>query len=269
MRAIKSSVLLLLLSILLAAPAFAGGWWSSIGLEGQPVGLGESVDLKVSEVMFDSIEDAEEAKEQDFYAYLVADFDKAALDEAMSRPHAGDWWTPLSEPILVGSVELMGWDSNLADGRVELDVPQIPPGSYYLMLCDAGCEVALGNLIPSRINVTDDVLAAQTTRRLQRAEAHLTLALQRSRSELRETRSTLRQALSDDARQDQDITRLESELIEAQKPDSPPWTAYAGWFFAGLAAAFLLLQRRKVNASGDQTVVERIPDDARELINAP
>ena len=269
MRATKAFVLLLLLSMLLAPPAVAGGWWSSIGFEGQPIGLGESIDLKMSEVMFDSLEEAEEARGQDFYAYLVADFDQTALDDAMSRPNPGDWWTPLSEPIPAGTVELLGWDANLAKARVELNVPQVSPGMYFLMLCDAGCNVALGNLIPSRVNVTDDVLAAQTTRRLQQAEADLTLALQRSRSELRQTRSTLRGALSDDALQDQRIDKLESQLIEVRKPESPPWITYAGWFFAGVGAAFLFLRRGRSRVSREEVSIERIPDDARELINSP
>lgn len=268
MRVIKGSLLLFILMTLLSPAAVAGGWWSSIGLEGQPVGLGESIDLKVSEVAFDSMEEAEEAKGRQFFAYLVQDFDRAALDDAMTRPNPGDWWTPLSEPILVGEVRLLDWSSNVAKGRVELDVPQVPPGTYFLMLCEAGCDVALGNLIPSKVEVTADVLAAQTMRRLQQAEADLTLALQRSRSELRETRSTLRETRSEAAEQNQRINKLESQLIEAQKPDSPPWIPFAGWFLAGAAAASFL-RRGRSHANRDQIMVERIPDDPRELINSP
>lgn len=269
MRAIKGSLLLFLLSALLAPPAAAGGWWSSIGLEGQPVGIGESIDLRVSEVMFHSIEEAEEAKGQKFFAYLVKNFDQAALDDAMTRADPGDWWTPLSEPIQAGTVELADWDSNLAKARVDLEVPPIPPGGYYLMLCDAGCAVALGDLIPSGVIVTEDVVAAQAARRLQEVEADLTLALQRARSEVRETRATLRQTRSDDAQQNERIDDLGAQLIEAQKPDSPPWIAYAGWFFAGLAIAFLFLRRGQSHARPDQMVIERIPDDARDLVDAP
>lgn len=269
MRLIKVSLLLLLQTSLLTPSAVAGGWWSSIGLEGQPLGIGESIEVTVSEVMFDSLDEAEAAKEQAFFAYLVRAFDRAALEDAMTRPNPGEWWRPTSEPILAGTVELMQWDANLAKGRVALDVPDVPPGPYFLMLCDAGCDVALGDLIPSRVDITDDVLAAQTTRRLQEAEADLTLALQRSRSELRETRSSLRRAQANDAEQDRRIGKLETDLAEASKPESPPWITYAGWFSAGATAVFLFLRRRRADADRNEILIERIPDDARELINSP
>lgn len=268
MRTVRCSLLLLLLGTFLAPSAGAGGWWSSIGLEGQPVGMGESIDLGVSEVMFDSIEEAEEAQGQEFFAYLVRDFDQAALDDAMTRADPGKWWRPTSQPIQVGTVELTDWDSNLAKGRVDLEVPEIEPGSYFLMLCDAGCGVPLGNLIPSGVTVTDDVVAAQTARRLQELEADLTLALQQSRSELRQTRSTLRQALSDDAKRDQRIAQLEAELVEAQDQEPVPWVAYAGWFFAGGATVFLLLRLRRSRGQKEEMLIERVPDDARELIDS-
>src|SRR3712207_3153223 len=85
MRRSNVSVLLVFLVFLLAPPAHAGGWWNSIGFEGQPVGIGESIDRRVGEVMFETLEDADRARTQSFYAYLVLEFDEAALDDAMSR----------------------------------------------------------------------------------------------------------------------------------------------------------------------------------------
>ncbi len=269
MKRLGAPLLSLLLTTVLVGPAHAGGWWSNIGLDGQPLGMGESISLRVSEVMFDSIEEAEEAKNVAFFAYLVRDFDQAALDEAMNRANPGDWWEPRSDPVRVGTVELIKWDGNLAKARVRLDVPQIADGSYYLMLCDLGCKVALGSVIPSRVSVTRDVLVAQTTRRLEQTEANLTMAVQRSRSELRETRRTLRQTLSDDARQADAIQALERQLADARRPEPSPWIAYAGWFFAGAAVMLVLARGRHRSRSDLDSMIEGIPDDPRELTRTP
>jgi hypothetical protein len=257
---------LLATAALIIGPANAGGWWSSIGLEGQPVGIGESINLRVSEVMFDSMPEADRAHDRTFYAYLVRTFDQAALEDAMSRPDPGDWWQPTSEPVRVGTVELIDWDSNLARARVSFRVPQIAEGNYYFMLCDLGCEVALGNLIPSKVSVTSDVLAAQTTRRLQKLEADLTLALQRSRSEVREISRSLRRAVSNDEEQTERIQALERQLTDAREPEPSPWPAYAGWLLAGVSLTFILVQARRRTRSDLEPLMERVPDDARELL---
>ncbi len=265
MRRLKVSLLVLLLASLVALPARAGGWWSSIGLDGQPVGIGESFSLRVAEIMFDSIEEAGRAEAQTFYAYLVREFDEAALDDAMSRRDPGEWWTPLTEPVRAGTVELFGWDANLAKARVRVDVPRVAPGSYSLMMCDEGCDVPLGNLIPSRVDVVPGALAAEIARRLQETEAKLGLALQRARNDLRETRSILRQALAGDAGEAERLRALETRIDDAAKPRVPPWVAVAGWFLAGVAAALLLVTRRRRRPVEVERLIERIPDDAREL----
>lgn len=259
----------LLVTVLVPGPAKAGGWWSGIGLEGQPIGMGETISLRVSEVMFDTIEEADRARNQTFYAYLVRSFDEEALDKAMARANPGDWWTPTSEPIRVGSVDLGNWDANLAKARVTFAVPRIAEGSYYLMLCDPGCDIPLGNLTPSEVSITTDVVAARTTRRLVEAEADLTLALQRSRADLRETRDMLRQALSDDADQTDRINALERQLTETQAPDQTPWIAYGGWFIGGAAIALLLGRRRRQSPLNWSAPTETIPDDAGELTRIP
>jgi len=265
MKRLSTALLGLLLTMVLAAPSQAGGWWSSIGLEDQPVGIGETISLRVSAVMF-APDKAEDAKDGAFFAYLVEDFDQTALEKAMTVSDPGEWWEPSSEPIRVGDVELINWDANLAQARVRLDVPQVREGSYYLMLCDLGCNVALGNLIPSRVSVTANALAAKTARRLEQTKADL-LALKRSRSDLRGTRRTLRQALSHDTIQTEAIQVLEQQLAETHEAGSQPWATYAGWFFAGVAIA-LLFGRRRARSRVDP-VIGGIPDDARELTTVP
>ncbi len=269
MKRLGPPLLGLLLMTLLVGPAHAGGWWTNAGLDGQPFGMGESISLRVPNVMFDSIEEAEEAKNDAFFTYLVHDFDQAALDEAMKRAQPGDWWEPRSEPLRVGTIDLIKSDGNLATARVRLDVPQIGERSYYLMLCDLGCETALGSVIPARVSVTADVLAAQTSRRLERTEAGLTAALQRSRSEMRETRRALRRSLSNDAKQADAIQALERQLANTRRSEPPPWIAYAGWFFAGAAIMLVLARGRRQSRNGHNSMINRIPDDARELTRTP
>lgn len=267
MRMLKLGLLSLSVVAGLASPALAGGWWSSIGLDGQPVGIGESFRHHVSEVMFDTIEEAERAKEQTFFVYLVRHFDEGALDDALGRADPGDWWRPVTEPIRAGTVELTSWDANLAEARVRLDVPGVSPGSYHLMLCDAGCDRPLGNLIPAGVTVTDDVLAAQTTRRLLETEARLSLAVQRTRNDLRATRRTLGDVTSRVAAQERRVEALEPR--PAQTPESPetsPWIAYAGWFVAGGATLLAISRRRPIR---EPAGAGRIPDDARELVGTP
>jgi hypothetical protein len=106
--------------VLLQQPASAGGWWTSLGLRNQYLGIGESVTVRVSEVLFVSIQEAERAEESAFYAYLVKDFDERRLDRSMTRPNTGRWWRPLSPVIKAGEVTLTKRNANLAQGRAHL-----------------------------------------------------------------------------------------------------------------------------------------------------
>lgn len=231
--------------------------------------MGESLTLHVSDVLFETIEDAQRARHVDCYAYLVHGFDRRALERAMSRPEPGRWWDPSGPITKIGTVELVHSDGNLVPARVRLTIPQVPPGSYDLMLCDSGCRTPLANLIPSAVHVTDDPVAAQTSRKLQDRNARLDLALAQVRSDLRDARRELRKVERDAAKANDAVARLNARLVTPRARPATPWVAYAGWFLAGAAIALLASRRRlRTPPASRDAIVERIPDDARELVGS-
>ncbi|CAN5545391.1 hypothetical protein BH20ACT21_BH20ACT21_05520 [soil metagenome] len=181
-------IAVIILSSLVAAAAGGGGWWSYIDLEGQHLGIGETLTVR-SEVWFRGVVDAQKASNSDYYAYLVRGIDREALRWAMSRPQPKRWWKPPAEMTLLGDVDLSQWDTNSARSTARLTIPELSLGRYHLMLCDRGCRNPLGNLIPARVEVVDDPLAAQTSRKLQDATDRTSLALARLRKDLRQSDS--------------------------------------------------------------------------------
>jgi hypothetical protein len=250
--------------VLLQHPASAGGWWTNLDFHDQHLGIGETLTVKIDEVLYASIEEAKRAETTDYYAYLVKEFHRELLDRAMNRSNPKRWWRPLSPPIKVGNVTLFGRDANLARGRVRLTIPDIPPGPYSLMLCDQGCNTPLGNHIAVPVNVASDVLAAQTARRLDNANERLQLALGRVRRDVKQAQRQLRIAETDAAEALDAVARLERRPATKSKSNTSPWIAYAGWFIAG-AIAFLALVRRSRRSELPNVIIERTPDDAREL----
>lgn len=94
----------------------------------------------------------------------------------------------------IGDVSLAYyWDSRRARSTAELTIPEMPTGPYHLMLCDRGCRNPLGNLIPARVEVVDDPLAAQTARKLQDTAERTSLALDGVRKDLRQSERKVRE----------------------------------------------------------------------------
>jgi hypothetical protein len=254
--------------MLLQTSASAGGWWTTVDLHDQYLGVGESLKIKVSEVLYGSIEEAKEAQGINYYAYLVKEFDRGLLERAMTRPDPDRWWRPLSPVINAGEVTLFEGDANLTRGRLHLLIPEIPPGRYSLMLCDADCRTPLGNHIPVPVNVTEDVLAAKTARRLDGTNERLRLALARVRRDVRQTQRQVRH-VQNQANEEEGAATLPEKPASDADEGMPPWITYAGWFIAGAAAALSLTRRRRQTSSHPDLVIERIPDDARELTRTP
>ena len=250
-------------------PAAAGGWWNGIDLDGRYLGIGESLTVR-SEVMFRTLPVAEKARRIEYRAYLVRGVDTQALERAMSRPEPRRWWTPPAEMTLVGRVELSRWDSNLVTATARLTIPDMPPGRYDLMLCDIGCRTPLGNLIPLGVDVSADALAAKTARRLERTNEKFELALARARYDLRRNNRSATEASAEAAdavaRLRQRISSLETAAPSTPSPPPTPWVPYAAWFMTGAVVALLVLRLRRRSPSPiPEILIERVPDDAREL----
>lgn len=250
--------------------ASAGGWWSGIDLDGSHLGIGESVMFR-SEVMFRTLEAADRAQEDaDFHAYLARGVDRAALREAMSVAEPKRWWSPPRELTLIGDVSLSSWDANLAVATAEVTVPEVTPGSYDLMLCDAGCENPLGNLIPLRIDVAADALSAQTARGLEKTNTRLDIALRRVRNDLRQQGRRLGAATDASSASAESVARLQDRIstLERTSP-STPWVPYLLFFVAGAALASVAARFRRTSSSGrpPEPPMPPVPDDARELVS--
>ena len=259
-----SGAAILLLS---GSPASAGGgWWTTVDLHDQYLGVGESLTVNVDEILFRSVEAAEQAEQTDYFAYLVTEFDQRALDRAMSRANPKDWWEPTGPFFRAGEVTFGGGDSNLTRGRVHITVPEVPGGRYSLMLCDAGCRTPLANHIPVAVNVSTDAVAAQAARRLDRANNRLRLARADLRRELRQTERQLRQAEASEA--EGPDTAVAPQPAPKSSTPIPDWIVYPGWFLVG-AAASLMLARRRRKTTLDDLIIEHVPDDPRELTKTP
>jgi hypothetical protein len=247
----------------MGSSAMAGGWWTYIGPEDQYIGIREKVHFRVSDIFFRSIEDARRADQEEYYAYLVHGFDKSRLERAMSRPQPGRWWEPPAHIVKVGRVELLDWNGNLADARVHLDIPKIAPDSYHLMLCNEDCRRPLANVIPARVQVTTDRVAAQTSRRLHETRERLRLALARIRHDIREGQHALQLAMEEATRATEAVALLKQSRSN-RRPELSPWIAYLGWLL-GSAALGLLVRRRQVRTP-PPSLEGWVPDTPRQLI---
>lgn len=266
----RTALLLMSTSLLLLSqvPASAGGWWTDLDLDSPYLGIGESFTTTAPEVLFDSIEAAERAERDQYYAYLVTDFDHRSLERATERANPGDWWRPVGPVFQAGTVTLIGRDANLARGRVHVTVPEIAPGPYWLMLCDLGCRTPLANHTPVPVTVTADALAAETARRLNRSNERMSVALDRVRRDLQRTNRKLRQVRADAAAVADAVAEPKQAPASDRDTSGAPWLPYAGWFVAGAAVSFMLVRRRR-KAGVPEIIIERVPDDARELTKAP
>jgi hypothetical protein len=76
---------LVIASSFASTSARAGGWWSSIDLNGRHISIGETVNAR-AEVLFRTLQVARDARTTEYYAYLARGVDTNALECAMSQP---------------------------------------------------------------------------------------------------------------------------------------------------------------------------------------
>lgn len=247
--------LLSALGVLLLTPqtAAGGGWWSYIDPSPSTVAPGQRVEVNES-VFFSSIAAAEEAKETgQFYVYLLRGFDYSVLEPAMRKPSPRKWWSLGGvEAIRVGQVDVSFSGAQAGRATATFTTPVLAPGTYHLMLCDAGCATPLGDVIPAKgFTVVANPAIARVAQRVD----HLERQIRNPARGLAAARRDATRALDG-----QRSTRSEAEQLEARVSSlaaesrrSPPvahW-AYAGWLVAGalLGALVPLVVRRRSKPS--------------------
>jgi hypothetical protein len=237
--------------VLLLTPqaAIGGGWWSYIHVNRSTVATGQRVEVDMA-VAFSSAAAAEEAREMGrFYVYLLRGFDYSVVERVMREPSPRNWWSlGGAEAIRVGQVAVSVSDANLARARAAFTVPELPPATYHLMLCDAGCAEPLADVIPAKgFTVVADPATAQMAQRVDRLERRIRTQagqLVAARADADWAWVAARNARSA-------VEQLERRVLPPadEGRSSPPvarW-AYAGWLVAGTLAgalALLVLRRR-------------------------
>jgi hypothetical protein len=134
--------------------AMAGGWWSYVDLDRSHVAPGQRVEIDET-VAFSSAAAAEEAQETGrFHVYLLRGFDYSIVERAMRKAAPRNWWSlGDAEAIQVGQVTVSVSDANLGRATAAFTMPEIPPATYHLMLCDTACTAPLADIIPTNFTV--------------------------------------------------------------------------------------------------------------------
>lgn len=257
MRTAHRLILASLMVLLLPSSATAGGWWTFVETDRSTVAVGQRVKAE-AEVLFSSIRAAREAEDNGrFYVYALRGLDYSMVGRAMSKPYSKDWWSlGNAEAVELGRVVLRVSDSNIARARASFTVPELPPATYSLMFCDAGCAHPLANIVPWKgFTVVADpataAIAARTTRlqervaRQARSLAALLAAGRSARTVLANTNSGLRGP-------EERLSALGREVAEPAHSSRLSLWALAGWVLAGVfggALAYLVLRRRSVRQS--------------------
>ena len=244
---VRNAILWSLLTIvIMPTEALAGGWWSYLQLPGRYFGIGETITFTENEVWFETTEEAQGARSEDFGVYLVESYDEELLDDAMTRAEPDDWWEPLSTPMRIGDLELIHPDSNLMKARVAFTVPEVSPGRYALVLCsNPDCARSLGNVIPAEVTVTEDALLAKTARRMANESFENEMAFVRMRHRLAGVRDQLSNVRTEVAELEPAPAAAPVSRTSSREPAGSPWIAYAGWFVAGAVIAALMLGKRR------------------------
>ena len=240
------------LGVLLFMPqgAGAGGWWSYIDVNRSHVAPGQRVELDET-VAFSSAAAAEAAQQGErFYVYLLRGFDYSVVERAMRKPSPGNWWSlGGAEAIQVGQVAVNVSDANLGRATAAFTMPELPPATYQLMLCDTACTEPLADVIPAKgfTVVADPAIAriAQRVDRLERRSRNQAGRLAAARADSDRALAAARNARS---AAEQFKARMSSLANESRSSPPAAPRAYAGWLVAGALAgalALLVLRRRR------------------------
>lgn len=270
MRLFRSVIVALLIGIVLAPiSARAGGWWNSIDLDSSSLAIGEKFTFR-QQLAFADSGAAQRARGLNYGAYLMRDINQDLLDRAMSVPDPKRWWEPVPGMIRVGDVKILGSSSNWVRAAVRISLPEIGTGSYYLMLCDPGCRRPLADVVPTRVRVTAEPLAAEALRQVARYRAHTDMKILRLDRLARGARARAVALEAEVARMDAEMGALRTRLAASGEAPSNRWEPYvlgatAGTLLVLLGTLLASALRRRVGSPVGDIALEDIPDDAREL----
>jgi hypothetical protein len=236
--------------LLMPQAAAGGGWWSHIDVSRSHVAPGQHVELDET-VAFSSAAAAEAAEQTDrFSVYVLRGFDYSVVERAMRKRSPGNWWSlGGAEAIEVGHVTVSVSDANLGRATAAFTVPELPPATYHLMLCDPACTEPLADVIPAKgFTVVADPATARLAKRVERLE-------RRSRNQagqLAAARADTDEALLAARNARSEVEQLKASVSslanEGRTAPPPAPSAYAGWLVAGALAgalALLVLRRRR------------------------
>jgi hypothetical protein len=254
-------------------PAAAGGWWSYIEVDRSHVAPGQRVEIDEA-VAFSSVAAAEAAQQTDrFHVYLLRGFDYSVVERAMRKASPANWWSPGgAEAIKVGNVTVSVSDANLGTATAAFTVPDLPPATYQLMLCDMACTEPLADVIPTkRFTVVADPATARLAHRVERLKhrgRNQAGQLAAVRADVDRALVAARKARSKVEQLEASVASLANEGRSARP--ATPW-AYAGWLFAGALAGALALHRlrRRSRPARPVPVAGSHPSDEelRELLS--
>ena len=220
-------------ALLVPSAAAAGGWWSGIDLERSTVAVGQRVKMK-AQVLFSSVSAAADARGHPYYVYLLRGFDYSVVERAMGKRSPRRWWSVNSGAgvFKVGRVVVHLSDTNLGKARASFIVPELAPGTYALMFCDAGCAHPLADVIPTRgFTVVADVATARIAQRNDQLEKRVW----RQARQLVAARAAIGRARTDAMNSHSDLDQLQAKmrLIERRVGDTEHDGIGRGWPGAG------------------------------------
>lgn len=267
-RLLVVATMVVALSLSVAVPAGAGGWWSYVDFDRSNVAAGDRLTSR-TELLFTQAGMAADARSDQYFAYLVRGIDRQLLNDAMMRPSPKRWWVQPKVAIQLGRVRLVDRPSGLVQARVAVRIPDVPPGRYAVMLCDKGCRSPLADTIPTdgiRVHATPAAAhAAEVTADLKQLQWDTrsmdeSLALENDALRSRAERAGVVASQAQESARNAELAvrGLEArvEALAAVAPIAeraavPAWwlsVAAAGWAVAALLALLWFSGRRNSRA---------------------
>lgn len=245
MQSVRRIILASLLAVLLLPPAAgAGGWWSSIEIDRTTVAAGQPLEARAA-VLFRSIQAADEATDGTFFVYALQGLDHSMVERAMSRPIDDDWWSlGDAEAVQLAPLVVRISEGGRGRARASFAMPELAPGSYTLMFCDAGCARSLGDVVPT---TGFSVVADPVTARLVAQTDRLQAVVRRQKRSLAIARAAARKARRTATETSSTLDAVEERLgavrrlVREDQTSGSSTLSFAGWLVGGVLLGIVLL----------------------------